>query len=105
MVLLPDTVFRAINSLHNNKAMDIDEIPNECLKYAEDTSVLISVYYYFICGIMPGEWLKDGIKPIYTKKRNPRELESYRSVRPTIVSCFGNLFTSILNKRLNVLRN
>ena len=81
--------------------MGIDQIPNEYLKYAESKLVPIFTRLFnliFNSGILPDDWLTGIIKPIYKKKGNPKEPESYRPI--TIVSCFGKLFTSILNKRI-----
>ena len=39
------------------------------------------------------------IKPIFKNKGDPKLPENYRPI--TILSCFGKLFTSIINNRLN----
>ena len=38
------------------------------------------------------------IKPIFKRKGDPLKPENYRPI--TILSCFGKLFTSVLNSRL-----
>ena len=50
-------------------------------------------------GHIPDSWLEGIIGPIYKRNGNPEEPENYRPI--TILSCFGKLFTAILNKRLN----
>ena len=53
----------------------------------------------FDTGVLPDSWLKGVIKPIYKNKGDSNSPENYRPI--TILSCFGKLFTSILNSRLN----
>ena len=53
--------------------------------------------------ILPDEWLKGNIIPIYKQKGAQGDPRNYRPI--TILSCMGKLFTSILNNRLNVLSN
>ena len=48
-------------------------------------------------GILTECWLEDIIQPVYKREGDPHEPENYRPI--TILSCFGNLFTSILNLR------
>ena len=43
--------------------------------------------------------LEGAIRPIYKIKGDSKSPENYRPI--TILSCFGNFFTSILNARLN----
>ena len=43
-------------------------------------------------------WLTGNIIPIYKNKDSQTDPKNYRPI--TIVSCFGKLFTSILNERL-----
>ena len=50
-------------------------------------------------GAFPSSWLEGIIRPIYKKKRDTSNPENYRPI--TILSCFGKLFTSVLNLRLN----
>ena len=52
----------------------------------------------FNCGKLPEAWLKGTILPIYKNKGSSSDPKNYRPI--TIVSCFGKLFTSILNERL-----
>ena len=50
-------------------------------------------------GILPDSWLEGVTKPIYKNKGDRLQPENYRPI--TILSCFGKLFTAVLNLRLN----
>ena len=50
-------------------------------------------------GIVPESWTAGNILPIYKNKGDINAPENYRPI--TLLSCFGKLFTSILNKRIN----
>ena len=52
----------------------------------------------FDTGIIPDTWLEGIIRPIYKKNGDPLKPENYRPI--TILSCFGKLFTAVLNQRL-----
>ena len=54
-------------------------------------------------GILPDAWLEGIIRPIYKHKGDPSQPENYRPI--TILSCFGKLFTAVLNLRLNEFLN
>ena len=54
-------------------------------------------------GILPDSWLEGIIKPIYKNKGDPLQPQNYRPI--TILSCFGKLFTAVLNSRLNKFLN
>ena len=49
--------------------------------------------------IVPDSWALGEILPIFKNKGNPKLAENYRPI--TLLSCFGKVFTSILNNRLN----
>ena len=53
----------------------------------------------FNSGVLPDSWLEGAIQPIYKNKGDSKSPENHRPI--TILSCFGKLFTSILNARLN----
>lgn len=53
----------------------------------------------FDTGIVPESWSEGNILPIYKNKGNINVAENYRPI--TLLSCFGKLFTAILNTRLN----
>jgi hypothetical protein len=52
-------------------------------------------------GLIPEQWLYRDIIPIVKSKGDKSDPKIYRTI--TIVSCFGKLFTSVLNNRLNTL--
>ncbi|MEW8548205.1 MAG: reverse transcriptase family protein, partial [Candidatus Thiodiazotropha sp.] len=54
-------------------------------------------------GLIPDAWLEGIICPIYKGKGDPAEPSNYRPI--TILSCFGKLFTAVLNMRLNNFLN
>ena len=53
----------------------------------------------FNTGIIPDEWSQGMISPNYKNKGDKASPDNYRGI--TILSCFGKLFTAILNNRLN----
>ena len=53
----------------------------------------------FDTGIIPEQWLLGNMIPIYKNKGDKLDPKNFRPI--TIISCFGKLFTSILNSRLN----
>lgn len=54
----------------------------------------------FDSGLVPEEWLVGIIKPLYKNKGDRTSPENYRPI--TLLSCLDKLFTSILNKRLQL---
>ena len=54
----------------------------------------------FNSGQPPEAWLKGTILPIFKNKGSSADPKNYRPI--TIVSCFGKLFTSVLNERLQM---
>ena len=53
----------------------------------------------FDSGIIPATWTEGIICPIYKNKGDAGNPDNYRGI--TILSCFGKLFTAVLNHRLN----
>ena len=49
--------------------------------------------------MLPDSRLEGAIRPIYKNKGDSKSPENYRPI--SILSCFGKLFISILNARLN----
>ena len=49
----------------------------------------------FDYGIIPESWLEGIIRPIYKNNGDTNNPENYRPI--TILSCFGKLFTAVLN--------
>ena len=95
-------IFQAIKQLNNNKAAGIDNIKKEHLK--STSRIMVPIYLklfniIFDTGIIPESWSFGSIKPVYKNKGDPKLAENYRPI--TILSCFGKLFTLIINNRLN----
>lgn len=55
--------------------------------------------YVYNNGIVPESWTTGIIKPVYKNKGSIEDPNNYRTL--TILSCFGKLFTSVLNKKLS----
>ena len=94
-------ILKCIKSLKNNKACSNDNILNEYIKSSAEIMMPVYVSFFnlvFNTGILPDSWLEGIIKPIYKRKGDPLQPENYRPI--TILSCFGKLFTSVLNIRL-----
>ena len=88
--------------LQNNKSSANDDIINEHIKYTSNIMLPIYVSFFnivFDSGIIPESWLAGIIRPIYKNNGDPKCPENYRPI--TILSCFGKLFTAVLNLRLN----
>ena len=95
-------IFKCIHQLRNNKACGEDLILNEFLKSTCHIFVDIYVKLFNIIldtGIVPQDWLKGMIVPIYKGKGDKKMADNYRGI--TILSCFGKLFTSVINHRLS----
>ena len=95
-------ILNCINSLKNNKAVANDNIINEYIKSSKNIMIPIYISFFNLVldtGHIPDSWLEGIIRPIYKRNGNPLEPENYRPI--TILSCFGKLFTAILNNRLN----
>ena len=91
-------ILKCIKLLKNNKACANDEIINEYIK--STSHIMLPLYTSFFnlifeTGTLPESWLEGIIKPIYKKKGDPLQPENYRPI--TILSCFGKLFTAVLN--------
>ena len=95
-------ILKCINNLKNNKACSNDGIINEYIKATAHEMMPLYVAFFnliFNSGVLPDSWLEGAIRPIYKNKGDSKSPENYRPI--TILSCFGKLFTSILNARLN----
>ena len=91
----------AVKNLKNNKSHGTDNILNDYLK--DTIHVMAPIYtklfnIIFHTDIAPDSWTLGDILPIYKNKGNKKSPENYRPI--TLLSCFGKLFTSILNNRI-----
>ena len=94
-------ILQAVKCLKSNKSPGVDDIVNEQIK--STISYMLPIYVklfnvIFDTGIIPENWTMGNIKPIYKNKGDPKQAENYRPI--TILSCFGKLFTSVINNRL-----
>ncbi len=96
-----DEIRKCINKLKNNKAYGLDLILNEYIKVSVDMMLPVYVKLFNIIldtGVIPSNWLEGLIKPLYKNKGERNDCNNYRGI--TILSCFGKLFTAVLNERL-----
>ena len=90
-----------ISKLKSGKAAGIDQILNE---YIKSTANIVMPLYVSLfnkildTGTFPEDWTLGMIVPIFKKKGNIDNCDNYRGI--TLLSCFGKLFTNILNTRL-----
>ena len=99
-----EEIKKAIKILKNNKSPSLfDNILNEYLKYADNDCFLLIICKLFNVilesGVFPEVWTKGIILPIFKNKGDVNNPNNYRGI--TILSCFGKLFTNVLNNRLN----
>ena len=95
-------ILKCIKALKNNKCSANDRILNEYIKNSADVMLPVYVSLFNLIldtGYIPDSWLERIIRPIYKRSGNPNEPENDRPIM--ILSCFGNLFTAVLNQRLN----
>ena len=91
-----------MHNLKNNKATGEDRIANEYLKHSFDymSDIYVKLFnFIFDTGLIPEQWLTGDVIPIFKNKGDKLDPQNFRPI--TIISCFGKLFTSILNTRLN----
>ncbi len=94
-------VLKGIKALKNNKAPGGDNITNEMLKNVPFNvlNIITGIFNIILdTGNVPTSWASGSIKPIYKNKGDKKNVDNYRAI--TLVSCFGKLFTSLLNRRL-----
>ena len=98
-----EKILKVILTLKNQKACSMnDNILNEYLKYSKDAMLPIYCKLFnpiLNTGIIPEALSKGTILPIYKNKGDINDPDNYRGI--TILSCFGKLFTAVLNQILN----
>ncbi|XP_049903768.1 uncharacterized protein LOC126392428 [Epinephelus moara] len=84
-----------------NKAVGVDEIPNEALKAPSMLRTLHGLFQKcFQDGIIPSVWNKSRIKPTpKSAKADPRVPLNYRGI--SLISTVYKLYSGLLNNRLN----
>ena len=100
-LITENEVLNCIKKLKNNKACGLDNIANEFLRNATVNMLGVFVKLFnlvLITGKVPKDWVIGVIHPIFKNKGSSADPNNYRGI--TILSCFGKLFTSILNERL-----
>ena len=96
-----EEVSQCAQSLKNGKASGPDGIRNEFLKnLPSDLISLLTDFFNKILdsGVIPKEWSLGMIMPLFKNKGSSTDPSNYRGI--TLLSCFGKLFTAILNKRI-----
>ena len=96
-----DEIKKCIMKLKNNKAAGVDLVANEYIKCTGDLFLPLYVSLFnkiMISGSIPEDWVIGLIRPIYKKKGDVENCNNYRGI--ALLSCFGKLFTSVLNNRL-----
>ena len=91
-----------IKKLKNNKSAGSDSVTNELIKNSPDLLISTICQYFNLIlntGIVPSDWTKGIIKPIFKNRGSPNDPDNYRGI--TLLSCIGKLFTSIINSRLS----
>ena len=97
-----DEILTCIKKLKNDKASGDDMIRNEFITSTPDMFLALYVDLFnliFNSGKIPNTWLAGNIVPFYKNKGAKTDPKNFRPI--TILSCFGKLFTSVLNNRLN----
>jgi hypothetical protein len=77
-------------------------IRNEFIKSTLDMFLALYIDLFnliFNSGNIPNTWLAGNIVPFYKNKGAKTDPKNFRHI--TILSCFGKLFISVLNNRLN----
>ena len=85
-----------IKKLKNNKASGLDQIINEHLKNCPVNVVKLIVKLFNLVldtGLIPAEWCKGLINPLYKNKGSIKNVDNYRGI--TLLSCLVKLFTSV----------
>ena len=101
-ITIPELLI-AVKTLKQGKAAGNDCLLNEY--FIESIDILCShvcdIFNIIIdTGCYPEMWMEGVIIPIYTKG-DKKEASNYRGI--TLMSCFSKLFTSIMNRRLEIV--
>ena len=97
-------ILKKVKMLKNDKSPGSDSIVNEHIK--STIYMMLPIYTKLFnlildTGIIPESCTIGVIKPIYKNKGDPKAPENYRPI--TLLSCFGKLFTLMIDSRLNII--
>ena len=95
-----EEVDQSISALKHHKSPGYDNVLNECIIFSNTITrrILNSLFnHIFNSAIVPEEWNKGMIIPIY-KKGDVQSPSNYRPI--TLLSSIGKLFSKILSKRI-----
>ncbi len=96
-------IVKAVKELKGGKASGLDSISNDYLKSTVDVlaPIYVKLFNHILqTGQIPSTWLVGKIVPIFKDKGDRLKPENYRGI--SLLSCFGKLFTSLLNMRLTL---
>ena len=96
-----EEVLKNIKRLKNNKSSEYDGILNEFLKASSSKLLKVITKLFNLLlkiGMIPSSWSVGYISPIYKGKGDIKDPDNYRGI--TVLSCFGKLFSSVLNTRI-----
>ena len=99
-IISREEILKAINKLKTNKSCSEDLIINEIFIKGKDILLPCLERLFnsiFSSGFFPESWSQSCIVPIF-KKGDVNDANNYRGI--SLVSCFGKLFTSVLNCRI-----
>lgn len=97
-----DEIKRVVKKLKNGKSAGYDGILNEYIKYTLDDMLPIYLTFFNIIldtGMIPENWGKGIMIPIFKNKGSKLDPSSYRGI--TLNSCLSKTFSAIINDRLN----
>ena len=92
--------------LNSNKHKWNDGVLNEYI--CSTINIFLSIFknlfnHILISGNIPEEWVIGSIIPVYKNKGDRSSPENYRGI--SLLSCFGNFITSLINTRLTNFLN
>lgn len=96
-----EEIKKVVSKLKNDKACGFDSVINEYIKSTIDMFLPLYTKLFNVIldtGIIPSDWGVGLINPLYKNKGPKENPDNYRGI--TILSCFGKLFTALVNARL-----
>src|SRR5678816_3949849 len=100
-VISNEGIMGRVRKLKNGKSVGIDEITGEMLKNGGEM-VIDSIWKLcnkaFMQGIVPRDWRRVVIVPLYKGKRDKGNCRNYRGI--SFLSVVGKIYTGILVERM-----